>query len=351
MDSLLKYVLYETALTLLSIELILMVFCVVVIVITKCLTRRTIRIRTHRQEQISNIIEAVIFKKNNLEQLKIPHNLCRYRDLVEVLEKFDQRFNDPLWKATKEKIVSTYLLPHAARYAASYSWFKRQLAARSYLLCPERAEKSVLTKLLNDSRYLVRVATAVCITQTSHQDLFYSVIRKMSRETILSQFPYRDALLQVNQEKYTWIEALLATESDNAVIAICLDILSTRYSHNLFSIVRPFVTSSNHECRILAIKALGNIPSGEAVEVLIRHLEDSDWEIRADAIISLQKLYAVQSIPKLNLLLNDPIWWVRLQAALTLKIFGKKGAEALNAQDQSDKPKAYEIAQYVMALP
>ena len=77
---------------------------------------------------------------------------------------------------------------------------------------------------------------------------------------------------------------------------------------------------------------------------------DSDWEVRAEAIKGLQQLYAIQTIPKLAFLLNDPVWWVRLQAALTLKSFGNEGISILTTQDKEREPLAYEISQYTLAL-
>ena len=351
MDALLRYILYHIAYSLLALEIILMVSCCLAIILVKNITKWVIRRRTRIQDQIGSIIETYLFSEQPIDTVSIPADLCQYRNLVETLERYDQRFNDQRWLKIKEKIVTTYLLPRAESYASSFSWSKRQLAARSLLLCPQKASEKLLAKLLEDSRYLVRVAAAVCITQTSYKDLFYKMIRKMSKETSLSQFPYRDALIQVDQEKYQWLESLLSTETDKAVIAICLDILSTRYSSNLLPLVKPFVNDPDRNCRTLAIKALGNIPNDQAIEMLTDHLVDSDWEIRAEAIMGLQKLYATQTIPKLHVLLNDPIWWVRLQAALALKNFGSEGREILTSPNLSKEPLAYEIAQYTLALP
>ena len=351
MDALLKYLLEKIAISLLSIELVIMISCAIAIIIIKCITKIVTNHRGDVQEKLSDIIESFLLNDINLKDLLIPTELCQYRNLVEVLEKFDQRFNDQRWTEIKEKINSTYLLPRAPKFASSFSWVKRQLAARSYLLSPHLADAALINELLEDKRYLVRVAAAVCATQMSSQELFFRVIKKMSDETSLAQFPYRDALIQVNEEKYAWIASLLSSTNDNNIRAICLDILTARYSTNLFSLVKPFVNSENRACRLLAIKALGSINSEESKEILICHLDDSEWEIRAESVIGMQKLYVIQSIPKLKKMLSDLIWWVRLQAALTLKNFGQQGLEILISQDLEKEPEAYKIAQYILALP
>jgi hypothetical protein len=351
MDALLRYLLYNITYTILLAEVLAILLCVFAIIGIKLFTTWSDNRRKYIQNQLSLIFEAALFSQHPIKEIVIPAGLFQFRNLIEILEAFDQRFNDSRWIEIKEHVVSSYLLQRAKSHAASSYWYKRQLAARCYLLYPQKANEQILAKLLKDTRYLVRIPTAVCITKTSYQKLFYEMIRQMSQEPQLSQFPYRDALIQVDQEKYLWIESLLASESDPAIIAICLDILSTRYSSNLFAPASSFLNSPDKECRLKAIEALGNIPSNESMKLLISHLEDSDYKIREGSIIGLEKLYAIKAASKIGLLLNDPFWSVRLQAAKTLKNFGKEGREILDLQSPTRSPKAYEIAQYVLALP
>lgn len=351
MDALLRYLLYNITFTILSIEIIAILFCIFAIVIIKLYTQWSTNRRKQIQNQLTLIFEAALFNTQPVQEIVIPPNLQQFRNLIEVLEEFDQRFNDPRWFEIKEYVIVTYLLQRAENYANSSYWYKRQLAARCYLLYPQTASEEILAKLLKDTRYLVRIPAAVCITQTHYQNLFYEMIRQMSREPELSQFPYRDALIQADQEKYLWIESLLSSESDPAIIAICLDVLSTRYSNNLFSQAVRFLHSPNRDCRLKAIEALGNVPSSESITLLVNHLDDSDFKIRESSIVGLEKLYAIREVSKIGHLLNDPIWSVRLQAAKTLKNFGKDGLEILDLQNPEKAPKAYEIAQYVLSLP
>lgn len=351
MDALLRYTLYRIAYGLLFLEIALMVvFCVAIIVI-KLITKWLENRRVHIQQEISKIIDAYLFSERPLSELTIPPDLHSFRNLVETLERYDRLYSDDKWQAIKHKIVEKYLLPEVDAYASSFFWVNRQLAARALLLYPRKASEATLAKLLDDKRYLVRVAAAVCITKTSHRELFYKMLQKMSQETELSQFPYRDAIIQCDEEKFRWITELLKREKDKKVIAICLDILSTRYSGDLLPLIKPYLSDPDHNCQMLAVKALGSIPDDEAVKLLMQHLNDTDWNVRAETINSLQKLYALQAIPKLKELLNDPVWWVRLQAALTLKNFGSEGMHVLTSQSKEKDPRAFEIAQYMLALP
>jgi HEAT repeat protein len=332
-------------------ELFIMVVCCIAIIIIKLFTRWNARRNKKIKGQIADIINKELFSQGSLDNLDIPSNLLGFRNLVEELETFDNRFTDSRWVDIKRKIVEKYLLKRAENNTKSIFWLTRQLAARTFLLYPQKAGESILRSLLNDKKYLVRIVAAVTITKTQFKELFYEMIKVMSKETKLSQFPFRDALVDIDQDKFKWIESLLTTTTDPAIQAICIDILSTRVTNDLLPLLRPFLKSGNRECRVLAIKALGSIPSDESLDVLEDHLADSDWELRAISVEGLHKLHATRAIDKVRKLLNDPIWWVRLQAALTLKDFGDKGIEILRTQNSTANPEAYEIAQYTLALP
>jgi hypothetical protein len=327
-----------------------MVVAVILIVLIKLYSRWIASRSHHIQDKISKKLEPILFHAESLKELQLEPNLRSFKDIVEVLERFDQRISDLIWLEIKAKIIDTYLIPVIDKQVKSYDWVKRQYAARCYLLLPCRAPENHLETLLHDRKYLVRVVAAVCIIQTKHKELFFHVIQQMSKETVLSRFSYRDALIKADPEKFLWLEEILKKESDPAIDAICLDILSTRLTRDILPLIRSFVNKNDRACRLLAIKALGNIPSKESVDLLEEHLLDSDWEVRAEAIKGLSKLYATHVIPKLKQLLSDPIWWVRLQAALALKQFGKEGQQILSSQD-STSADAYEISRYVLGLP
>lgn len=350
MDSFLTYLLYRVASTLILAEFFIMIAACIGIIFIKLFTRWKIKQTTYIKEHTSAIINKELFSNTSLDKFSIPTKFQNFRDLVEVVEEFDHRFTDERWIQIKEKIFERYLHKVAMRKSRSLYWLDRQLAARAFLLCPNKAGEHELRKLLNDYKYLVRIVAAVTITKTEYKNLFEELINTMSKETKLSQFPYRDALVELNQEKFKWLEALLAKTSDPAVKAICLDVLSTRVTKDLLPLLHPYFKSEYPECRKLAIKALGNIPSEESLHILIDHLEDSDWELRAISVEGLHNLHATRAIPKLRELLNDPIWWVRLQTALTLKDFGDEGIRILKSQKRDAEPAAYEIAQYALGI-
>lgn len=350
MEALLRYALYHFTRFILTAEIAIMLAACISIACIKAYTNWKADCSQRLQARLSSDIESVFFHRTSITTLQWPFVRHQYRDIIEVLEKFDQRISDPLWLQIKQMILEVYLLPYASMLAASLSWVKRQLAARCYLLWPEKAPKDELDKLLHDKKYLVRVVAAVCIAQSNHRDLFQKMIWQMSKEYELSRFSYRDALIQASPEKFLWLEEILKGNPPSDIAAICLDVLATRLSHSLLPIIKSYVSKEDPQCRLLAIKALGNLPSKEACAILQQHLVDSSWEIRAESIKGIVKLYATETIPQLTFLLNDPMWWVRLQAALALKEFGPRGQEILLAQTQENSKESYEIAQYVLSF-
>ncbi len=355
MDSLLSYLLFRIAIQIMVVELLVMLFCCLLIIATKLITRYLHRVRNKQKEVLSNAVESALFpvkdiKPNPIDNFTLPKGKYAFKNWIETLESYEQRFNDERWVDLKKQLVEKYLLADAHTYVPSRSWIKRQLAARAFLLYPEKASEEDLAKLIKDDKHLVRVFAAVAITKTNSRFLFYEVLRTMSEETPLSRFFYRDALVQCDSEKFTWMEDLLKSEKDPNIIAMILDVLSTRSTSNLLQAIKPYTHSEDRNCRILAIRALGNITAEEAIFLLIEHLEDSDWEIRAESIAGLQKQHVKRAIPEIAELLNDPIWWVRLQAANALKSFGEEGKRILQSQDAATRPLAHEIASYALAL-
>ncbi|CRX38108.1 HEAT repeat domain-containing protein [Estrella lausannensis] len=351
MDALLRYTLYGITISILLLEVGLMVTCCLLIILIKSVTRRKQQKRDKNAAAIRALIDKHLLNDLPLTTLSIPNDLNDFQNVLECAETYDHLFTDERWQNIKEKIFAENLTPFLSAYATSFSWVKRQLAARAMLLCPHKAQRELLEKLLDDNRFLVRVTAATCITRISDQLLFEKVIKKMSMESPHSQFPYRDALIQVDEEKFRWIEKVLRETNNIKTQAICLDILSERYSNNAFDLVQPFLHCSDITCRTLAIKVLGSIPLPESKKILLHRLEDSDWNIRAEAIMSLEKLHALEAIPQLREALNDPVWWVRLKAAMALKSIGKDGLDVLNAKLSEKGSKACEIAQYALALP
>lgn len=349
MESLVRYAFFNLTLKVLFLEFIIISFLILGIVFLKIFYQYKGRREKRIKDDISKRINEALLQNVSCE-VKLPRQLRNFRILTQILDNFNHRITDPIWQGIKENIIDGYLFKMAKQNMKSFFWRKRQLAANCFLLCPAKAKKEDIFLLLQDPKFLIRIPAAFCATRMPYRDLFYEVIKKMSEEKSLARFSYRDALLQSDAEKYQWIEDLLKTKPNFAVAAICLDLLSERVIHHLFPVIIPYIYKEDYECKILAVKALKNYSSEESIEVLMNCLQNQTWEIRSESLKILSSLYAKKAIPKVEVLLNDPIWFVRLQAALALKNLGSEGLKILSNQNTATQPLAYEISEYVMSL-
>lgn len=348
MEELLRYSLFELTLFILIIELKILSGLLLLIFFIKWIKDT----RKRRKEQNKAALSELIMSAFNEKKWRpIPKKYHNFNTILEVLENFDHRITDNEWKNIRDQTIDHYLIKEAKTMVKSRSWVKRQRAARCFLLNPSKSLDEDLKILLNDSKFLVRVVAAACIIQKSNQDLFEETLRKMAEETPLSRYAYRDALMNANSEKFAWMEALAKKETNEEICAICLDLLSTRSTHDLFPLATFFIYNKNIQCKVQAINILKTLPGDQSKDILMHCLSDPNWEIRSHGVKALAFQHAVEKAPDLEHLLSDPVWFVRLQAALALKQFGNEGFKLLSSQNAQRNPKSYEIAQYVLNLP
>lgn len=348
MEILLRYALFRIAVVVVGFELLVLLLSTVAIILIKWNAKR----KKRRDEELSlGLTEHLTRSYMSGSYKKIPESLNSYPHIVQAMEKFDHTISDNLWTSLKETYVKKELLATAKSTATSWDWVKRQLAARVYLLAPNFATREEILAFLHDSKYLVRVTASSIITRTGSKEELHAVVRQMAKESKLSRFAYRDALLQMDEKKFRWLLEILQEDKNPEVQAICLDIFSMRTTDNLFPKLVPFIYSENKELKILAIAVLKSIPSPEANDILIHCLEDESPKVRAEALKSIDPHLAEKEIGTLEALLSDPEWFVRLQAALRLRSLGERGMRILAEQTPKKSMTAHEISDYVLALP
>jgi HEAT repeat protein len=347
MDYLLRYALFKVAVMILLFELAVLILCTVAIIAIKWWFKRKKRKDEATQDELTNYITQSYFSGS---YQKIPSQLNQIGPIVEALEKFDQRVQDEKWEKVKLEIIEKTCLSKAKSYVNSFFWKERQLAARVFFLAPKFATNQELLTLLKDSKYLVRVVAASTITRMDSKELLFEMVRQMAKEPSLSRFAYRDALLQMNDVKFGWLQELVVQDKDPNVQSICLDVFGQRSTKDLTSVLINFIYGQNSDHKLFAIKALKSTPGRAANDVLIHCLNDKDWKIRAEALQSLNAQSANALIDQIRELLKDPEWFVRLQAALVLKNLGEPGIKTLSLQTPHSNQLAHEISQYVLSL-
>lgn len=342
----------KIAIIILMIELSLLLFSFGCMVCVRLVRNWQEKETIHRRKLLKELLANSIQKHEVLHLDQINPRLLRYQDLLATVETFDRLFLDSIWQETKQHLIDTYLGKKALLFAQSSSWRDRQLGLRCIALNPKQLmNKQVVVPLLNDSKFIVRILAASSMIHAEQKDLLLAVLKRMIQEPEMGRYAYRDLLINSEEITFQWMEEIANEETDPALIASCLDVLSTKITHNLLPLAIKHLGSSDLACRLAAIKILSSIPGDESKKYLSQMLCEKNGKIRAEAAQGLGKILALSSIPDLSIALQDSEWFVRLQAATALKSMGKEGRAALYRQDPQQNLDAYEIAQYILAIP
>lgn len=342
----------ETVFFILKIEAIVLFTCFASMIIVRLFRNWQQWKSTRNRKKMEDIITESIMKNTPLHIDQIASADLNYKDLLVTVETFDRFFLDPIWQEIRQNLIDEYLGKKGKMLIQSSNWRDRVYGLRCIRLDPKSLlDKKIVTPLLKDSKFIVRVLAASSMIHAEEKDQLLEVLKQMSNESSMARYPYRDFLINSREITFKWIEEIANDEKNPALIAICLEILSSKITHNLLPLAIKHINSPDSTCRLAAIKIISSIPGNESEKHLIMSLADINWEIRAEAASGLGRILAIPSIPELSLTLQDPEWFVRLNAAQALKMMGSEGRAALYNQNLKLNPQAYEVATYILGIP
>ena len=102
------------------------------------------------------------------------------------------------------------------------------------------------------------------------------------------------------------------------------------------------------EIRITALRALGEMASGQICDLLVGSLGDTDWRVRLTAS-RYAHLCPERSLARLESLLEDNNYHVRLNAAQTLASLGAPGRAALERARRGRDRFARDVSIYLLS--
>ncbi len=282
--------------------------------------------------------------------LQLPYRLCTIEFLVPVIREIDQEKKDSCWYQIRNSIFDNILFSQAKKYTYSMRWSNRIQAIGCFLLFPEEKNEPYVLHLLNDSVPLIQYSAAYCATKIGSAPCINAIIDKMNQVDRFLRHPFREALLQGNDQVFIHLEQRMEIDKNPYTHVSCLEVLSQRMNAHVAALVKEDLDSASKNLRIAAIRALGHYPDSTSVFLLINFLNDPEWEVRAIAARSLGYLKAKEALSVLTLLLKDKVWWVRMNGALALMRLGQEGRKKLEMQSPQEDKFAYEISQYVLPL-
>jgi hypothetical protein len=331
-------------------EIIVLILGSLVIALLHLWWSRRARRVTQMQEKLTQMLIRIISQRRDNQPAPLPAKYNSPAPWLTVIEDFDLRLSDPLWLSIKQGLMESYLLPFARKSARSRSWEKRAWAARAFSLQCSPGDEQHIRYLLYDKMPLVRLLAIPAAIQIGSEGMVRDLLVLMSRTARFTNYAYRDALVRADRTVYLQVREQLAATTDRALRIACLDVLSNRTDLKLLDLIEPDLSSADLQLRIEATRTLGHYPGTYSEEWLGKLIRDPEWQVRTTAAAAMGGLHSEPLIPCLLAALSDPIWWVRLNAALALVQYGERGYSALRALDLEVDRYAYEIAQYVLRL-
>lgn len=326
-------------------------FVIFLIIITYAL-KYYFNLQSNRDKRISDEIESHL-DKIAIENVTVnadhfPERWRRLDILLQLIFKLDTTMKSHAWPEMKQTIATIILLPIARKKYASRIWMNRLLSSQCFELWMENQDEEIVCKLLDDKIPIIHLHATIAAIKFSSIKLINLVINNMAKRRRLGQAVYLKIFDQAAPQARQFIEDRLKTERDFFVRATCYKILITFKEFNTDIDTTADIRSSNMELRLSAMRYCSLAQKNDAIPLLISLLSDPQWEVRAASNRLLGDLHASQAISEIANGLKDKNWWVRVNAANTLKGFGETGLQILNAQDPVQDKYAYETAMHVL---
>lgn len=346
--------LYEVfAFLVLILQFLILFTCFFVIVSFRFISNvRRSRAQKIREKLKKSVFDSLMQQQSASQDTQIDFSSISWQDIITIVEEIDQKIQDQSWDVLKEQILKTYALKKARQSCKSSAWMKRSFALRAFEILHLEEDEEVVIHLLRDSHFLVRLRAAYAASAYISQNALIGVLKTMANENPFARLFFRDIFCH-SRNKIKIIKLLqnLYESIDDNLKAIALDIISLQTDERLFHISQKASQSSDYCTRQIAVRAISLFPRKESEEIILKALSDESIEVQIEACKGVAKLQITQAVSQLLEMLSHPNWWLRFQAALTLREFNDSGKELLALQDPDISREAYEIAQYVLSLP
>lgn len=234
--------------------------------------------------------------------------------------------------------------------ASSLWWWRRLEAARLIADFGTAAQEGTVRRLLHDPHPAVRIAAANCLRRIANPALIEIVLNDLPRQPLV----VRSAQLSLLCTQWQLArEALLARLTPHApamALPHWINVAEAIETPDVLAKTVPLHTHTSAPVRITVARAMKKYFHADGLRVLLVLIDDPDWRVRAQAARSLGVLRAVEAVPALARHLGDETWWMRFRSALALAQIGPAGRAALKAARTSPDQFAAQMAAMVSGL-
>lgn len=318
----------------LLIEIVSLLLLLFSLIYRRVFTTFKIKIQDRIRTRISHQITLYLEKPDSFA----PKRFFSHRILLlSVLESYNRRLKGEEWEALKRKIADRYLLQVARRKATSPFWHRRSFAARIFALVPLPEDEPLILRLLADPVFLVKSLAAVAAIALNSKKGIELTLQHMIEKTGYARCYYRDALLQGSTQTFAYMAEIAQKKPE--IHAACLEILAGKTVACAIPFLEADLHSKDPTVALAALKALICNPLKNAKAIFLEALARPEEKIRVQAAVGLKLFIDPDVLQTLENTLSDPVWKVRLQAALSLTEMGPAGMAILQKQKEKEAAK------------
>ncbi len=335
------------------IEISLVILIIIITYSLKFLFYLNERHKKRLSEQIEFYLSTFLLTKQSFSEKDFLKQWKRLDLVLPIIYKIDQTNHDESWNAVRDAVVRNVLLPIARKKYDSYRWMNRLLSVQCFEIAMDDHDEEMVCNLLMDKIPLIHMHAVIAAVRHSTITMINIVISSMAEKRRLGQTVYLKVFEQAAPHTRDFIESRLNMETNPYTRATCFKILlEFPMSQSELSIdTSADINSPNIELRLAAIRFTAYAHRENAIPLLIELLSNESWETRATCARLLGDLNSKSVIPELTKCMKDPVWWVRVNAANSLKNLGDEGLNVLHTQDPNVDLYAYETAMHVLNKP
>jgi hypothetical protein len=236
----------------------------------------------------------------------------------------------------------------AARLCGSPWWWRRLRGAR--LLTMLGGGTPAMRPLLVDRDPRVRAQAAQWAVHRPDGDVVALLLEALDSGNGHVCFAAQDALVRIGHPAVGPLRRYLEGRRGTAALA-ALDVAITLADPSLLTAAEALVDTDSAAVRARAVALLGAIGGARGTRRLQTALDDADPLVRMAALRAIGGLRHWPAVTAVARRLEDPVWDVRREAAVTLRACGAPGALCLRRVREHGSGGAAEVARYALDLP
>lgn len=332
-------------------EFIAIGFIVAVVLFYNKLKLRKLKKSFALKSEVNKLFIEAVNKKIFLSPDALKPEYKNLSLLVPVILNLNKRFEkNTHWLFILDHFLEYLLLPLARKDSQSPHWMVRHWALRCFMIDPRLKDEQYLLSFLVDPVAYNRFMSLKPLLKIGTEYSVQSMIDTMKQENRHSRNVYGELMKESSSDFVEFIRDRLIDEDDPEIRRVCIELLSDHINTSDVFLIKKDLSSKNKYLKLTSLRCLQKFEGYYASQLMLKYLNDPDWEVRSLTSKFVGDRNAIQAIPQLIKNMGDDNWWVRFNAAISLSKLGRPGLAALNSVCREQDPYAYQMSQYVKRL-